>query len=135
TALAGTAKGRWDSDGVTCERCHGPGSDHAIAGDPWLVTNPLALAAARASDACASCHANVEGIDAPLPYPYAATDTFEPGDDLADYSVSVATTWSSGAADALGDQPDEHTASPHGPGSPLELHCFDCHEPHDAAGV
>jgi predicted CXXCH cytochrome family protein len=134
TALS-AGKDRWDSDGVTCERCHGAGSEHAVAGDPWLITNPFGLDADRAADACAACHANVEGIGAALPYPYASSGTFEPGDELTDYATSVATTWSSGAADVPGEQSDEHAASPHGPGSPLELQCFDCHEPHDPAGI
>jgi hypothetical protein len=135
TALGGKAKGRWDSDGVTCERCHGPGSDHAVAGDPWLVTNPVALDADRAADVCSACHANVESVDAALPYPHGATGTFEPGADLSEFAASVATTWSSGAADVPSEQSDELAASPHGSDGALRLQCFDCHAPHDEMGI
>lgn len=52
--------GTWAEPGITCERCHGPGSNH--------VKNPYgtALKVDRSSELCGSCHSRgaVEAIDA-----------------------------------------------------------------------
>jgi len=52
--------GTWAEPGITCEECHGPGSNHV--GDPYGV----AMMVDRSSDACGSCHfrGDVEVIDA-----------------------------------------------------------------------
>ena len=52
--------GTWAEPGVTCEECHGPGSNHAA--DPYRV----ALEIDRTAEACGSCHrrGSVEAIDA-----------------------------------------------------------------------
>ncbi len=42
--------GTWEETGVTCEECHGPGSNHAE--DPYGV----ALKVDRTSEACGDCH-------------------------------------------------------------------------------
>jgi hypothetical protein len=42
--------GTWAEDGVGCEACHGPGSNHV--NDPYLVS----LTVERDSEACATCH-------------------------------------------------------------------------------
>lgn len=34
-----------------CEVCHGPGSEHVIAGDPYLITGNLSI-----EEHCAPCH-------------------------------------------------------------------------------
>jgi hypothetical protein len=66
--------------GVSCERCHGPGSLH-VEGKAKLV-NPAKLDAARRDSVCAQCHlsgeARVERTDKRLA-------RFRPGDRLADY--------------------------------------------------
>lgn len=48
--------GTWKEDGVTCERCHGPGSQH--------VANPQAVKPVidRSSDLCAECHKTEDGL-------------------------------------------------------------------------
>ena len=42
--------GTWNEDGVTCENCHGPGSNHV--NDPYLVDMTIE----RDSELCGSCH-------------------------------------------------------------------------------
>jgi tetratricopeptide (TPR) repeat protein len=65
--------------GVTCERCHGPGSSHVAGGS---VVNPAKLAPERRDQVCMQCHlegnAAIERLGKHL-YQYS------PGDDLSDF--------------------------------------------------
>ena len=45
----------WQASGVDCERCHGPGANHASTGKGAIV-NPAHLDATRATMICAQCH-------------------------------------------------------------------------------
>ena len=73
--------------GISCERCHGPGSEHVSrfqSKSPpklhaeYAIVNPLRLSRARQIDVCALCH---EGAGNPL----APALSFIPGDDLGRY--------------------------------------------------
>lgn len=121
--------GRFAEAGVGCEACHGPGSAHVAAAIPdklWTITRPDRLDPDQRADLCASCHAAFETADG-LPW----IAGFAAGDRLADAGVaSVATFWTSGAADQPGEQADELAAGLHGDGSSWPLGCTDCHDPH-----
>ncbi len=45
-----------DNPNITCERCHGPGSDH-VAGAKGNIVNPRKLAPSARSMVCGQCHA------------------------------------------------------------------------------
>ncbi|MGA2643735.1 MAG: tetratricopeptide repeat protein [Candidatus Sulfotelmatobacter sp.] len=66
-------------NGVSCERCHGPGAQHATGGE---IVNPAKLAPARRDEVCMQCH--LEGkvaIERSGRHAY----EFRPGDELSDY--------------------------------------------------
>ncbi|MGA9391652.1 MAG: tetratricopeptide repeat protein [Candidatus Sulfotelmatobacter sp.] len=66
-------------NGVSCERCHGPGAEHTAGGK---IVNPAKLAPSRRDDVCMQCH--LEGkvaIERSGRHAY----EFRPGGDLSDY--------------------------------------------------
>ena len=49
---------------ISCERCHGPGSDHAQAGDINKVIRPQYLTARASNQVCGQCHSSHAGKSA-----------------------------------------------------------------------
>lgn len=71
--------------GVSCERCHGPGAEHAalnatpgIKPDKQAIVNPAKLPRERQLDMCALCHGGIGVAKAP-------TFSFAVGKSLSDY--------------------------------------------------
>lgn len=71
--------------GVSCERCHGPGSTHvakhrssdgSYTGE--AIVNPVKLSRDRQADVCAQCHAGMR-------YPIAPAFSYVPGEPLDQY--------------------------------------------------
>lgn len=69
-------------DGVSCERCHGPGSAHAGSGGAVKPVNPATLDPARRDAVCAQCHLSGETR---IEQPGKRLAQFRPGELLADY--------------------------------------------------
>jgi hypothetical protein len=120
-------------NGISCERCHGPGAAHVAAmragggaGGSQIV-NPAKLAPTRRESVCAQCHLSGE---ARIDRPRRSLLTFRPGDPLSDHVVSflqpaaqteklkatghIETLARSRCRQASGDQ----------------LTCTTCHDPH-----
>ena len=123
----------WQDDGVSCERCHGPGESHLYSMSPLDVVQPGLLDTARANEVCAQCHSRTEGLHSGLPHPFGEERPFQPGEVLADTTASASESWSSGAAAAGHMQADELLDAAHGP-TGANLRCVDCHEVHGEQG-
>lgn len=118
--------GQWSALGVTCEMCHGPGSEHAGATDKkGTIVRPQELDPARRAMICARCHSQGKSKDGR--YPFAVG--FLPGDDL-DQSFTLLAEVPKGA---MNSQYDELRL---GGGKHLDRGtvCTTCHDPHGSKG-
>jgi hypothetical protein len=110
--------------GVSCERCHGPGSDHIAAGKPML--NPSRLAAAERDSICEQCHLSGE-----IRVAKAGKDdlAFRPGDRLAD-DLTVFVRSGSPALLKVTSHAEDLAQSACKRASGAKLWCGTCHDPH-----
>ncbi len=132
-------------NGVSCERCHGPGAVHAAAGgtgDATMVNatmvnaaivNPVKLSPARRDEVCMQCH-----LEGKVAIERAGRHVYEyrPGDALSDYIryfVLVGSQKSS-AALSLGavSQVEALAQSQCKKKSGDAMSCMSCHDPHQS---
>jgi hypothetical protein len=109
--------------GVTCERCHGPGSLH-IEGKAKMV-NPARLAPARRDAVCAQCHLTGQSR---VTRAGRQLQDYRPGDLLSDFAAYF-------VAEAPGDfQVNSHVEKLAGSACKRaagdRLWCGACHDPH-----
>ena len=135
--------------GITCERCHGPGREHAArhrrnsslpAGTSESIVNPASLTRDRQIDLCGLCHS---GAGTPI----VPSLTFLPGDVLDDY-IDIPYASPEDVVDVHGSQVqllkrsrcyqsttrltcttchDVHTTQRDA--AAFSSHCLSCHEP------
>ncbi len=123
---------------TTCERCHGPGSEHVLGGgDTSKIINPEKdLTVDQANNICGMCHSR--GHSKPngtFGFPYddtpGAMHSWKPGDMVTDYYTFAPGNW--------GDDftPEDHhqqfidlynSKKEHNPYE--QVACYDCHDPH-----
>jgi len=127
-------------NGVSCERCHGPGAVHAAAeggADSAIVdaaiVNPVKLSPARRDEVCMQCH-----LEGKVAIERAGHHVYEyrPGDTLSDYIryfVLVGSQKSS-AALSLGavSQVEALAQSQCKKKSGDAMSCVSCHDPHQS---
>jgi cytochrome c554/c'-like protein len=114
--------------GISCERCHGPGSEHvrnhsAISANSSTTKTmpPLALPRDRQVDVCAQCHG---GAGEPI----APAFSFRPGEPLAEY-VKLTEPTATDRLDVHGNQVNLLARSRCFRSSPA-MSCSTCHDPH-----
>ena len=109
--------------GVSCERCHGPGSAH-LSGGP--IVNPAKLSPDRRDAICMQCH--LEG-KAAVPRPGKHVYEFRPGDDLSNYvRYYVLDTHGSGLGAVSQFEALAHSKCKQMSGD--KMSCTSCHDPH-----
>jgi len=120
-----------------CEKCHGPGSEHAKA--PRVkgkIVNPKKLDFERGLEVCGQCHSR--GVSLPngtFEFPWNDKDNkpYKLGESLANYFKFKPGLW--------GD-PEAHSKSHHqqwidyqkSTHFQAKVSCFDCHNPHGGPG-
>ncbi len=145
---------------VTCETCHGPGSEHAATGDKAKIISPQYVTAQASNELCGQCHASHSGKSSnPMgifKYSFDATykDTlgngyFVPG--VYDLKTFISNfdlptlndNWKEGSFHSWPDQTHsrahsqelpELLKSAHVSNSMEKLSCSTCHDPHTLNG-
>jgi len=121
---------------VGCEKCHGPGADHASDPNLFNVVNPARLDYVRANDVCIQCHSQgqpprnpIEGVYYDWPVGYT------PGERLVDYwrleehvlGEETSTHWPDGSAHKNRMQGNDYVQSTmYAKG----IRCSACHDVH-----
>ena len=115
---------RFTQGGVSCERCHGPGAEHAAGG---AIVNPAKLPAERRDMICMQCH--LEGkvaIERPGRHAY----EFRPGGNLFDYVRYYVMANKHQAHLGAVSQVEALAASVCKKKSGDSMSCISCHDPH-----
>ncbi|MGB7600575.1 MAG: tetratricopeptide repeat protein [Candidatus Sulfotelmatobacter sp.] len=113
-------------NGVSCERCHGPGTAHANGG---AIINPAKLTPARRDEICMQCH--LEGkvaIERPGRHIY----EFRPGQELTDYVRYFVLTDSQASNLGAVSQVEALAQSQCKKKSGDAMSCTSCHDPHQS---
>lgn len=145
---------------ITCERCHGPGSEHARSGDSAEIIQPQYLTAKANNEVCGQCHGSHSGkSEFPMgvhKYPFnkrvensVGQGYFVPGIyDLNDFyfnndKPSINNDWKEGTYNTWPDmvharahsmQLSELKRSAHATNDSQKLTCSSCHDVHSLDG-
>ena len=111
--------------GITCERCHGSGSEHVVSGDGML--NIADLSAARRDAICMQCH--LEG-DVAIERPHKHAYEFRPGDDLAQYVRYFVLANKQGTRAVSQFEALAQSGCKRASGD--KMTCTSCHDPHES---
>lgn len=116
-------------NGVSCERCHGPGSEHERDPVKFPMVNAVRLDAERRDAICSQCH--LTGA-ARIDKPGRNMASFQAGERLADYATIF--VWKAGGGDfKVTSHVERLAASVCKQVSGAALWCGTCHDPHTNA--
>lgn len=88
--------GDLDQINTTCERCHGPGGDHAAAPSASNIINPDSLTAEQANNICGMCHSRGKSLPNNtfgFPFDDANLLSWTPGDLVANFYTDGGGYW------------------------------------------
>jgi predicted CXXCH cytochrome family protein len=113
-------------NGVSCERCHGPGAAH-VSGS--VVVNPAKLIPARRDEVCMQCH-----LEGKVAIERAGHHIYEyrPGDNLSDYIRYFELLGTQGSALGAVSQVEALAQSTCKKKAGDAMSCTSCHNPHEA---
>ena len=131
--------GNLDQINTTCERCHGPGSDHAVSGDKTKIINPSNLTADEANNLCGMCHSRGKSLPNNtfgFPFHDDTLEGWEVGDMVADIYTDGGGYWDDKVSETTSSSShhqqfyDLYESSK----PTYEFHqvtCFECHDVHN----
>ena len=112
--------------GVSCERCHGPGSEHAQTPAKARMVNPAKLDAERRDSVCSQCHLTGE---ARIEQPDRKFAEFRAGETLSRYATYF--VWKLGRTDLkVTSHVEKLAASECKKAAGDALWCGSCHDTH-----
>lgn len=129
--------GTFNTVNITCEACHGPGSNHVLGGpDPTKIVNPAKLTAKQQTEVCQRCHSSLKSTPNskfgwPCKDDQAGAPDWYPGapGSLADWSKDGTAFWPDGVSvksgHSYGFQKSLHSTNPF-----ETVSCATCHDPH-----
>ena len=116
-------------NGVSCERCHGPGSEHVRDPARARMVDPAKLDPERREAICSQCHLSGE---ARIERPGRRFVEFQAGERLSDYATYL--VWKGGRRDLkVTSHVEKLAASACRTPTGRALACTSCHEPHTNA--
>jgi hypothetical protein len=128
--------GNFETVNITCEACHGPGSNHLLGRhDPSTIINPAKLTSKEATAVCQQCHGSLNSSpNAKWGWPcrddQAGAPRWYPGaGPIAEWSVDKTAYWPDGlsvkSGHSYGFQKSLHYDNPY-----ETVTCYTCHDPH-----
>jgi predicted CXXCH cytochrome family protein len=120
---------------IDCQRCHGPGDQHARRPQSGSIVNPARLDAQRRLEVCLQCH--LESSSRALPYAIRRFGrgyfSYRPGEPLSDYMLHFERAGGPGDTFEINDAGYGFLQSACYRRSNGALTCTTCHNPHEAS--
>ena len=127
------------AEGIDCQRCHGPGSEHVRTTRKSDIVNPARLPLNRQLEVCMQCHLETTSFHLPHSIPRFEKGRFSyrPGEPLGDYVLFYDHAPGSGLDDKfeIAGAAYRLRRSACFQKSGGKLVCTTCHNPHDATKV
>ncbi len=126
--------GHLDQINTGCEKCHGPGGDHATTADPTKILNPADYTVEEANNLCGMCHSR--GKSKPnntFSFAYDDANMVSPvlGDLVDDFYTDGGGYWGDGKTSKKHHQQfRDFYKSPKPTFQYHQIACYDCHDPH-----
>jgi tetratricopeptide (TPR) repeat protein len=128
------------SEGIDCQRCHGPGKAHVDAmkagnlnAGRKAIVNPVKLDRDRQLDVCMQCH--LEPTSSPLPFQIQRYEhpvfSFAPGQELGDYFIYFDHAPDAGRDDKFEIAGAAYRLRKSACFQRSQMTCLTCHNPHD----
>ncbi len=126
--------GDLDQINTTCERCHGPGGDHATTGDKTKIINPRNLTPEQATNMCGMCHARGKSLpNSTFGYPFDDDNLtgWAPGDLVADLYSDGTGDWPDGSSVKHHQQFNDFITTDKWNFQFHPVTCYECHDIHN----